>query len=98
METKEINTEEKKMTTQTHKLYRVSEGEATLVGSAQEAVIPGRFDGNNWGHDWMIFSARSESEALALAGRYDRALNSGAIRAPKFLKSLSHSANALQVR
>ena len=85
------------MMTQTHKLYRVSEGEATLVGSAQEAVIPGQFDENNWGHDWMIFSARSESEALALAGRYDRALNSGAIiRAPKFLKSLSHAANALR--
>lgn len=72
------------------KLYRVSEGSAEPVDGAESAVIPGRYDKNNWGTDWMLFTATSERMALRIAKRYDHALNNRSIRAPRFLKSLSH--------
>lgn len=70
-------------------LYRVSKGDVDLVPSAIAAVVPGHFDETNWGTDWMLFTARSGTEALRIARCYDAALNAGRIKQPPYLKSLS---------
>jgi hypothetical protein len=73
----------------TRNLYRASEGDLDLVTTPQEAVIDGRYDANNWGHEWVLISARNEDEAREISRRYDANLNSGARVAPTYLRPVS---------
>lgn len=72
------------------RLFRVAEGEAVEVPTANAAVVPGRYDKTNWGTDWMLFTAPDAGSARMLASRYDAALNQGRISRPRYLKSLSN--------
>jgi hypothetical protein len=67
-------------------LYRASEGELTVVATAQDAIEPGRYDENNWGHDWVLISAWTETEARKISAAYDRNINNDARRKRRYLQ------------
>lgn len=73
----------------TRNLYRVADAEVTPINAASEAVIPGVYDEKNWATDWVIVSARSASEAMAIARTYDAKTTSGARPRPRYLQPVS---------
>jgi hypothetical protein len=69
-------------------LYRANEGNFEVFESAKSAVVDGRYDATNWGHDWVLISAVSETQARKIARAYDAGLNTDRLKAPKYLKPI----------